>query len=183
MCFVPIVSENIRVERGASTRAPIGLYDVERTLVVPFSCVRIMTTGKMRNYISYATNLLEEKGSQQVILKAMGRAINKTVAIEGASISVQTVKASPPRSYRPGVLLKSPPVNRVLISHPNKSPSPFCSQTPVRIDWLASTGLYVPPSAPTRLDQKGGLSNESGGEQHHNIPIPPTPSRPPLDPL
>eukprot|EP00242_Pyramimonas_sp_CCMP2087_P000020 CAMPEP_0198197608 /NCGR_PEP_ID=MMETSP1445-20131203/1168_1 /TAXON_ID=36898 /ORGANISM="Pyramimonas sp., Strain CCMP2087" /LENGTH=126 /DNA_ID=CAMNT_0043866929 /DNA_START=419 /DNA_END=795 /DNA_ORIENTATION=- len=40
-----------------------------------------MTTGKMRNYISYATNLLEEKGSPQVVLKAMGRAINKTVTI------------------------------------------------------------------------------------------------------
>ncbi|KAK3277983.1 hypothetical protein CYMTET_14050 [Cymbomonas tetramitiformis] len=43
--------------------------------------VRIMTTGKMRNYISYATNLLEEKCLTYVTLKAMGRAINKTVTI------------------------------------------------------------------------------------------------------
>jgi DNA-binding protein Alba len=64
--------------------------------------VRITTQGKMRNYISYATNLLSEqvslpllstvlcghihpsKGEKQaseIILKAMGRAINKTVTI------------------------------------------------------------------------------------------------------
>eukprot|EP00026_Physarum_polycephalum_P009305 Phypoly_transcript_09423.p1 GENE.Phypoly_transcript_09423~~Phypoly_transcript_09423.p1 ORF type:complete len:328 (+),score=51.45 Phypoly_transcript_09423:194-1177(+) len=46
--------------------------------------VRITTQGKMRNYISYATNLLSEQGEKQaseIILKAMGRAINKTVTI------------------------------------------------------------------------------------------------------
>eukprot|EP00238_Polyblepharides_amylifera_P004771 CAMPEP_0196586234 /NCGR_PEP_ID=MMETSP1081-20130531/53576_1 /TAXON_ID=36882 /ORGANISM="Pyramimonas amylifera, Strain CCMP720" /LENGTH=145 /DNA_ID=CAMNT_0041908043 /DNA_START=23 /DNA_END=457 /DNA_ORIENTATION=- len=43
--------------------------------------IRVMTTGKMRNYISYATKLLEDEDSKQVVLKAMGRAINKTVTI------------------------------------------------------------------------------------------------------
>lgn len=36
----------------------------------------------MRNYITYATSLLQkEKASAEIILKAMGRAINKTVTI------------------------------------------------------------------------------------------------------
>ena len=73
--------------------------------------VRIMAAGKMRNYISYATTLLtvqplyysvtlsgpssslyhsgltllhdnlQDKGHDAVVLKAMGRAINKTVTI------------------------------------------------------------------------------------------------------
>ena len=43
--------------------------------------VRIMATGKMRNYITYASSLLEEKNMETVVLKGMGRAINKTVTI------------------------------------------------------------------------------------------------------
>ncbi|XP_021837437.1 uncharacterized protein [Spinacia oleracea] len=43
--------------------------------------IRITTQGRMRNYITYATTLLQEKGSDEVALKAMGRAINKTVMI------------------------------------------------------------------------------------------------------
>ncbi|XP_031258365.1 ribonuclease P protein subunit p25-like protein isoform X2 [Pistacia vera] len=43
--------------------------------------IRITTQGRMRNYITYATTLLQEKGSDEIALKAMGRAINKTVMI------------------------------------------------------------------------------------------------------
>ncbi|KAI8531558.1 hypothetical protein RHMOL_Rhmol11G0145900 [Rhododendron molle] len=43
--------------------------------------IRITTQGRMRNYITYATTLLQEKGSNEIALKAMGRAINKTVMI------------------------------------------------------------------------------------------------------
>ncbi len=43
--------------------------------------IRITTQGKMRNFISYATTLFREKGSTEIVLKAMGRAINKTVTI------------------------------------------------------------------------------------------------------
>ncbi|XP_048233142.1 glycine-rich cell wall structural protein 2 isoform X2 [Ricinus communis] len=43
--------------------------------------IRITTQGRMRNYITYATTLLLEKGSDEIVLKAMGRAINKTVMI------------------------------------------------------------------------------------------------------
>jgi len=45
--------------------------------------IRITTQGKMRNYISYATNLLTDPNKQaaEIVLKAMGRAINKTVTI------------------------------------------------------------------------------------------------------
>ncbi|KAK8710941.1 hypothetical protein V6N13_146250 [Hibiscus sabdariffa] len=43
--------------------------------------IRITTQGRIRNYITYATTLLLEKGSNEIVLKAMGRAINKTVMI------------------------------------------------------------------------------------------------------
>ncbi|KAF7829537.1 ribonuclease P protein subunit p25-like protein [Senna tora] len=51
--------------------------------------IRITSQGRMRNYISYAMSLLQfvlftslqEKGSNEIVFKAMGRAINKTVTI------------------------------------------------------------------------------------------------------
>ncbi|XP_059281705.1 uncharacterized protein LOC132035441 isoform X2 [Lycium ferocissimum] len=43
--------------------------------------IRITTQGRLRNYITYATNLLQEKGSKEIALKSMGRAISKTVMI------------------------------------------------------------------------------------------------------
>ncbi|OIV89236.1 hypothetical protein TanjilG_24386 [Lupinus angustifolius] len=43
--------------------------------------IRITSQGRMRNYITYALTLLQEKGSNEIVLKAMGRAINKTVTI------------------------------------------------------------------------------------------------------
>lgn len=43
--------------------------------------VRITTQGLMRNYISYATTLLQEKRISEIVLKAMGRAINKAVML------------------------------------------------------------------------------------------------------
>lgn len=43
--------------------------------------VRITSVNKVRNYISYAVALLEEKGHSSVILKAMGQAINKAVVV------------------------------------------------------------------------------------------------------
>jgi DNA-binding protein len=49
--------------------------------------VRITAINKVRNYISYAMSLLEEKGHSSVVLKAMGKAINKTVVV-GASWTI-----------------------------------------------------------------------------------------------
>lgn len=43
--------------------------------------VRITAAGKTRNYISYATILFTEKGLTSIVLKAMGKAINKTVTV------------------------------------------------------------------------------------------------------
>ncbi|XP_058225505.1 uncharacterized protein LOC131334489 [Rhododendron vialii] len=43
--------------------------------------VRITSQGRMRSYITYAMTLLQEKGSTEIVFKAMGRAINKTVTI------------------------------------------------------------------------------------------------------
>jgi hypothetical protein len=49
--------------------------------------VRITSQGKSRSYISYGTSLLTEKGHTSVVLKAMGKAINKTVTIGAALVS------------------------------------------------------------------------------------------------
>ncbi|OWM62789.1 glycine-rich cell wall structural protein 1.8 [Punica granatum] len=43
--------------------------------------IRITTQGLIRNYVSYATTLLQEKHVREIVLKAMGQAISKTVAI------------------------------------------------------------------------------------------------------
>ncbi|KAK9282455.1 hypothetical protein L1049_005373 [Liquidambar formosana] len=43
--------------------------------------IRITTQGLIRNYISYASSLLQEKRVVEIVLKAMGQAISKTVAI------------------------------------------------------------------------------------------------------
>ncbi|KAG6478821.1 hypothetical protein ZIOFF_062265 [Zingiber officinale] len=43
--------------------------------------IRITTQGRMRNYITYSTSLLQEKGSNEIVFKAMGRAINKAITI------------------------------------------------------------------------------------------------------
>ncbi|KAF7817666.1 ribonuclease P protein subunit p25-like protein [Senna tora] len=43
--------------------------------------IRITSQGRMRNYITYAMTLIQEKGSNEIVFKAMGRAINKTVTI------------------------------------------------------------------------------------------------------
>ncbi|KAJ9176049.1 hypothetical protein P3X46_011399 [Hevea brasiliensis] len=51
--------------------------------------IRITSGGPVRNYISYATSLLQEKHVREVVLKAMGQAISKTVSIsEGIKVSV-----------------------------------------------------------------------------------------------
>ncbi|XP_073120194.1 uncharacterized protein [Henckelia pumila] len=43
--------------------------------------IRITSQGRMRSYITYAMSLLQEKESDEIVFKAMGRAINKTVTI------------------------------------------------------------------------------------------------------
>ncbi|XP_020582008.1 uncharacterized protein LOC110025722 [Phalaenopsis equestris] len=43
--------------------------------------IRITTQGRMRSYITYASSLLQEEGSNEIVFRAMGRAINKTVMI------------------------------------------------------------------------------------------------------
>ncbi|XP_059660250.1 protein argonaute 18-like isoform X7 [Cornus florida] len=43
--------------------------------------IRITAQGLVRNYVSYATSLLQENRGKEIVLKAMGQAINKTVAI------------------------------------------------------------------------------------------------------
>ncbi|KAL0347469.1 UNVERIFIED_CONTAM: hypothetical protein Scaly_1762900 [Sesamum calycinum] len=43
--------------------------------------IRITSQGRMRSYITYAMTLLQEKDSDEIVFKAMGRAINKTVTI------------------------------------------------------------------------------------------------------
>ncbi|KAA0025568.1 ribonuclease P protein subunit p25-like protein isoform X2 [Cucumis melo var. makuwa] len=59
-----------RVEKPKSENTPINENEI-----------RITTQGRMRNYITYATTILQEKGSNEIVVKGMGRAINKTVMI------------------------------------------------------------------------------------------------------
>ncbi|KAL5555797.1 hypothetical protein UlMin_038033 [Ulmus minor] len=59
-----------RVEKPRGEATPINENEI-----------RITAQGRMRNYITYATTLFQEKGSNEIVLKAMGRAINKTVMI------------------------------------------------------------------------------------------------------
>lgn len=43
--------------------------------------IRITASGKMRNYVTYATALIQEKNMAEIKLKAMGAAINKAINI------------------------------------------------------------------------------------------------------
>ncbi|XP_047309174.1 glycine-rich protein DOT1-like isoform X3 [Impatiens glandulifera] len=43
--------------------------------------IRITTQGLVRNYISYASSLLQEKRGREIVFKAMGQAISKSVAV------------------------------------------------------------------------------------------------------
>ncbi|CAI5515340.1 unnamed protein product, partial [Closterium sp. Naga37s-1] len=43
--------------------------------------IRITVAGKVRNYVTYAATLLQERGQKEVVVKAMGRAISKAVLV------------------------------------------------------------------------------------------------------
>ncbi|XP_074557284.1 uncharacterized protein LOC141813250 isoform X1 [Curcuma longa] len=43
--------------------------------------IRITSQGVIRNYVSYATSLLQDKLVREIVLKAMGQAISKAVAV------------------------------------------------------------------------------------------------------
>ncbi|KAL8137232.1 hypothetical protein V2J09_003233 [Rumex salicifolius] len=61
-----------RYQRVAKPKAETPINDNE---------IRVTTQGIVRNYISYSTTLFQEKCEKQIVLKAMGQAISKTVAI------------------------------------------------------------------------------------------------------
>ncbi|KAL5210392.1 hypothetical protein ABZP36_006015 [Zizania latifolia] len=43
--------------------------------------IRITAQGLIRNYVSYATSLLQDRRIKEIVLKAMGQAISKSVAV------------------------------------------------------------------------------------------------------
>eukprot|EP00252_Welwitschia_mirabilis_P024411 TRINITY_DN7231_c0_g1_i1.p1 TRINITY_DN7231_c0_g1~~TRINITY_DN7231_c0_g1_i1.p1 ORF type:complete len:223 (+),score=31.09 TRINITY_DN7231_c0_g1_i1:302-970(+) len=43
--------------------------------------IRVTTQGLIRNYVSYASSLLQDKSTPEIVLKAMGQAISKAVAV------------------------------------------------------------------------------------------------------
>lgn len=43
--------------------------------------VRVTIQGRLRNYIAYASGLFQSGKNQSVLLRGMGRAINKTVTV------------------------------------------------------------------------------------------------------
>ncbi|XP_061993278.1 uncharacterized protein LOC133711128 [Rosa rugosa] len=61
----------------ASREAICTLYPTSRSVFFN----RNTSQGRMRNYITYAMTLLQNKGSNEIVFKAMGRAINKSVTI------------------------------------------------------------------------------------------------------
>ncbi|KAI4365739.1 hypothetical protein MLD38_021701 [Melastoma candidum] len=56
--------------------------------------IRITSQGLVRNYISYSSSLLQERHVPEIVLKAMGQAISKTVAI------AEIIKKRMPRLYQ-----------------------------------------------------------------------------------
>ncbi|CAN1269772.1 Ribonuclease P protein subunit p25-like protein [Linum perenne] len=56
--------------------------------------IRITSSGPVRNYISYATSLLQDKHAKEIVLKAMGQAISKTVSI------AESIKRRNPRLHQ-----------------------------------------------------------------------------------
>ncbi|KAJ9548008.1 hypothetical protein OSB04_020551 [Centaurea solstitialis] len=56
--------------------------------------IRITSQGLVRNYISYASTLLQERRVREIVLKAMGQAISKTVAI------TEIIKRNIPRLHQ-----------------------------------------------------------------------------------
>eukprot|EP00252_Welwitschia_mirabilis_P024851 TRINITY_DN7541_c0_g1_i1.p1 TRINITY_DN7541_c0_g1~~TRINITY_DN7541_c0_g1_i1.p1 ORF type:complete len:149 (+),score=20.10 TRINITY_DN7541_c0_g1_i1:307-753(+) len=43
--------------------------------------IRVTTQGLIRNYVNYASVLLQDSSTPEIVLKAMGQAINKAVAV------------------------------------------------------------------------------------------------------
>ncbi|KAI3782904.1 hypothetical protein L2E82_12962 [Cichorium intybus] len=56
--------------------------------------IRITSQGLVRNYISYATTLLQERRGKEIVFKAMGQAISKTVQI------AEIIKRNIPRLHQ-----------------------------------------------------------------------------------
>ncbi|KAJ0559864.1 putative DNA/RNA-binding protein Alba [Helianthus annuus] len=56
--------------------------------------IRITSQGLVRNYLSYATTLLQERRGKEIVLKGMGQAISKTVAI------AEIIKRNIPRLHQ-----------------------------------------------------------------------------------
>ncbi|KAI4374390.1 hypothetical protein MLD38_012392 [Melastoma candidum] len=61
-----------RYQRVEKAKAEVPISDNE---------IRITSQGLVRNYISYSSSLLQERRVPEIVLKAMGQAISKTVAI------------------------------------------------------------------------------------------------------
>lgn len=119
------IQEN-EVRCGAAQQARpavLGRYVTPHPCCVcPTPQVRIMSVNKVRNYISYAVALLEEKGHSSVVLKAMGQAINKAVVVGECETAACLTYAQRGTAWQlhpdPG---STGPVTPVLLSSPSAS--------------------------------------------------------------
>lgn len=50
--------------------------------------VRVRSAEQTRHYVTHALSLFREKGHRSVVLKAMGKAINRLVAVGGYLLAV-----------------------------------------------------------------------------------------------
>ena len=121
--------------------------------------VRITAAGKTRNYISYATTLLTEKGYSSVVLKAMGNAINKTVTIGARAPFGMGVVSCYPRGAAGGTSAAC--VSAACVSgaqDPTGAPSPCLSFFPNQ----CILPLPLPASRPPLLQPRSSSAASRG---------------------
>jgi len=75
-----MMEDDALIEAG-SAAALVAAEKFEEGKIEGVPEVKITQQGKPRNYISYAISLLQDRGANEIVLKAMGRAINKAVTI------------------------------------------------------------------------------------------------------
>ncbi len=64
--------------------------------------VRVRSAEQTRHYVTHALSLFREKGHRSVVLKAMGKAINRLVAVGGYWLAVAGTAGGPHRRNRGG---------------------------------------------------------------------------------
>ncbi len=73
---IRMVTSRVRVHRDAANQAMLADESLPEG-----SEIRVTASGKERNYIGYASKLIEERELDTVVLTGMGSAITKTITV------------------------------------------------------------------------------------------------------